>query len=172
LGLTGSADQTVEICAFNKPLTIGYWKTHMYKCPSGVKTGTNGCNSNGPFTDSLLGTSICNGTCVAGKLSNTFTATSATALNVFNANNCSNASTSDSNAAACLAAQLLGAELNVANIANPCICDTINQAIAFLTAVGYSGPGSSVTFNATYTRAGAIALKTALDNYNNGLGCP
>ena len=50
--------------------------------------------------------------------------------------------------------------------------DAINQAIDFLTHVGYNGPGSAVTFNATYTRAGAIALKTALDNYNNGLGCP
>jgi hypothetical protein len=144
----------------------------MYRCPNGTKIGTNGCNNNGPFTDSLLGTSICNGTCVAGKLSGTFTATAGTALAVFNANNCANASTSNSNAAACLAAQLLGAELNVANVANPCICDTINQAIAFLTAVGYSGPGSAVTFDLTHTRAQAIALKTALDNYNNGLGCP
>jgi hypothetical protein len=166
------ADATAKVCTFNAPLTIGYWKTHMYQCPAHTKTGTNGCNNNGPFTDSLLGTSICNGACVAGKLSNTFTATATTALAVFNANNCANASTSNSNAAACLAAQLLGAELNVANIANPCICDTINQSIAFLTAVGYNGPGSPVTFNATYTRAGAIALKTALDNYNNGLGCP
>ena len=128
----------------------------MYHCGAHEKTGTNGCNNNGPFTDSLLGTSICNGSCVAGKLSNTFTATSSTALAVFNANNCANVSTSNSNAAACLAAQLLGAELNVANVANPCICDTINQAIAFLTAVGYGGPGTAVTF----------------DNYNNGLGCP
>jgi hypothetical protein len=169
---SGSADKTVQVCTFNAPLTIGYWATHMYQCPKGTKIGTNGCNNNGPFTDSLLGTSICGGACVAGKLSNTFTATASTALTVFNANNCSNASTSDSNAAACLAAQLLAAELNVANVANPCICTTITNAIAFLTAVGYNGPGSKVTFNATYTRAGAIALKTALDNYNNGKGCP
>jgi hypothetical protein len=170
---TGHADKTVTVCTFNSPLTIGYWKTHMYICPSGVKTGTNGCNNNGPFTSQFLGHTICNGSCVVGKLSSLYSADTTTkALAVFNANNCANASTSNSNAASCLAAQLLGAELNVANIANPCICDTINQAIAFLTAVGYNGPGSAVTFNATYTRAGAIALKTALDNYNNGLGCP
>jgi len=170
---TGSASASATVCAFNAPLTIGYWKTHMSLCGPHVKTGTNGCNSNGPFTSQFLGQSICNGTCTVGKLSSLYSADTTTkALAVFNANNCANAGTSNSNAAACLAAQLLGAELNVANIANPCICDTINQAIAFLTAVGYNGPGSAVAFNATYTRAGAIALKTALDNYNNGLGCP
>jgi hypothetical protein len=171
-GATGSDSKRVTACTFNAPLTIGYWKTHMYRCATGEKTGHNGCNSNGPFTNSLLGTSICNSLCVAGKLSGTFTATAANALAVFDANNCANVSTSDSNAAACLAAQLLGAELNVANVANSCICGTIANAIAFLTAVNYNGPGSKVTFNATHTRAQAIALKTALDNYNNGKGCP
>jgi hypothetical protein len=145
----------------------------MFQCPPHTKTGTNGCNNNGPFTSQFLGQSICSGSCVVGKLSSTYSADTTTkALAVFNANNCANASTSNANAAACLAAQLLGAELNVANVANACICNTINQAIDFLTHVGYNGPGSAVTFNATYTRAGAIALKTALDNYNNGLGCP
>ena len=91
---------------------------------------------------------------------------------MFAANNCSNASTSDSNAAACLAAQLLGAELNVGNLANPCVCATIHRAIVFLTSVGYKGPGQGVTFNGIYTRAYAITLKTALDNYNNNRGCP
>jgi hypothetical protein len=168
-----SASASATVCAFNAPLTIGYWKTHMSQCPPHTKTGTNGCNNNGPFTSQFLGQTICNGSCVVGKLSSLYSADTTTkALAVFNANNCANASTSNANAAACLAAQLLGAELNVANVANPCICDTINQAIDFLTHVGYNGPGSSVTFNATYTRAGAIALKTALDNYNNGLGCP
>jgi hypothetical protein len=170
---SGHADASATVCAFNASLTIGYWKTHMSLCGPHVKTGTNGCNNNGPFTSQFLGQTICSGSCVVGKLSSTYSADTTTkALAVFNANNCANASTSNANAAACLAAQLLGAELNVANVANPCICDTINQAIDFLTHVGYNGPGSAVTFNATYTRAGAIALKTALDNYNNGLGCP
>jgi hypothetical protein len=169
--LTGEASASVRVCSFKAALTIGYWKTHMYKCPTGVKIGTNGCNNNGPFTSDYLGASICGG-CIVGKLSDYYTAdTTAKALAVFNANNCSNASTSDSNAAACLAAQLLAAELNVANGANTCICDTIKDAKAFLTAVGYAGPGSPVTFDASHTRAMAIALKTALDNYNNGVGC-
>ena len=167
------ADASATVCAFNSPLTIGYWKNHMSLCGPKVKTGTNGCNTNGPFTSQFLGRTICSGSCVVGKLSSLYSADTTTkALAVFNANNCANASTSNANAAACLAAQLLGAELNVGNVANPCICDTINQAIAFLTAVGYNGPGNAVTFNATHTRAQAIALKTALDNYNNGLGCP
>jgi hypothetical protein len=159
------------LSVFNAALTIGYWQNHMYKCAPNEKTGHNGCNNNGPFTDSFLGSSICNNLCVAGKLSTTFTATAGTALSVFNANNCSNAATSDSNAAACLAAQLLAAELNVANQANTCICATIGNAIDFLTAVGYSGPGTKPTFSGTNTRAAAIALKTRLDNYNNGT-CP
>jgi hypothetical protein len=66
-----------------------------------------------------------------GKLGNYTVATFQQAATVFNANNCSNASTSDSNAAACLAAQLLAAQLNVANGANTCICDTIKEAKAF-----------------------------------------
>jgi hypothetical protein len=160
---------------FRAPLTIGYWKTHMYLCGSREKVGTNGCNTgSGPFTAQYFGASICGGTCTVGKLGNYYTADSVTkALAVFNANNCSNAATSDANAAACLAAQLLGAELNVANGANPCICTTINQAIAALTAVHYAGPGAAITLSGSgYTRAQLISLKTALDNYNNGLGCP
>lgn len=179
---SGDADVTVNVCGFNAPLTIGYWKTHMYQCPAHTKTGTNGCNNNGPFTIDFLGQTICtSASCpsgvLVGTLGNYSTGTGTTgrtnALAVFNANNCSNASTSNNNAAACLAAQLLGAELNVANVSNPCICQTIKSAIAALKAVGYNGPGSSVNLtNSGYTRADLITLKTALDNYNNGLGCP
>jgi hypothetical protein len=109
-----------------------------------------------------------------GKLSDSYTATTfQNAAKVFAANNCSNASSSDSNAAACLAAQLLAAELNVANGANTCICDTIKAAKAALTAVGYAGPGTKVTLPKNgYTRQNLIDLKTKLDNYNNFKGCP
>jgi hypothetical protein len=170
--LTGQASATVRVCSFKAALTIGYWKTHLGRngtCPSGLPTGT-GCSANGPWTSQYLGSAICDG-CVVGKLGNYTVTTITQAANVFAANNCSNASSSDSNAAACLAAQLLAAQLNVANGANTCICDTIKDAKAFLTAVGYNGPGSAVTFDATHTRAMAISLKTALDNYNNGVGC-
>jgi hypothetical protein len=174
------ASKTVTVCNFNAALTIGYWKTHMYVCPKGTKTGTNGCNNNGPFSSAYLGTTyICKTTScpngiLVGKLGGYDATSQAKALAVFNANNCSSSMT-DANAAACLAAQLLAAELNVANGANYCICDTINKANALLTAVGYAGPGKAVTFGAAgsgNTRADAIALKTQLDTYNNGGGCP
>jgi hypothetical protein len=160
---------------FRAALTIGYWGTHL--APAGTPgcstlPKTSSCNKSGPYTSQYLGTSICSG-CVVGKLSTLYTVTTINqAAAVFIANNCSNASKSDSNAAACLAAQLLGAELNVANGANTCICNKIIEAKAFLSAVGYNGPGSKVTFTNTYTRAYAIQLKTALDNYNNNKGCP
>jgi hypothetical protein len=169
----GEDSATSHICTFRAPLTIGYWRNHLAPISASCKSSA-GCSANGPWTRDLLGTTICGGNCVAGKLSGGYTVTTiAQAKAVFDANNCSNASTSNSNAAACLAAQLLGAELNVANVANSCICDTIHDAKALLTAVGYTGPGHAVNFTGSgYTRADAIALKTALDNYNNGLGCP
>jgi hypothetical protein len=155
----GSASAKVTVCSYNA-LTIGYWKTHEYRCAPGEKTGHNGCNNNGPFTVQYL-----------PQLLGSYNVNSpALALAVFNANNCSNASTSDSNAIACLAAQLLAAKLNVAAFGGSCITATITAADAFLAAVGYNGPGTG-TLNATHTRAQAIALKDALDKYNNGLGC-
>jgi hypothetical protein len=175
-GATGSASRTVTVCSFKAPLTIGYWGTHL------AKTGTSGCSSlpsgtgcsnNGPWTKDYLGKTICDG-CTVGKLSDKYTAvTFQDAAKVVAANNCSNASSSDTNAAACLAAQLLAAQLNVANGANTCICDTIKKAKAAMTAVGYAGPGSKITLTGSgYTRQNLIDLKTALDNYNNSKGCP
>jgi hypothetical protein len=160
---------------FRAALTIGYWKTHMYKCALREKTGTNGCNTSGPFTSDYLNSTICTSpnTCTVGKLGDYSANTVTLALAVFNANNCSNASATDANAAACLAAQLLAAELNVANGANTCICSTIKQANDALTAVKYAGPGKPITLSGSgYTRANLISLKTKLDTYNNGGGCP
>jgi hypothetical protein len=171
---TDSASTETRICAFRDALTQGYWRNHLAPISATCKS-KDGCSANGPWTTDLLGDPICGGNCVAGKLSSTYTAaTYQEAKKVFDANNCSNASTSNKNAASCLAAQLLAAELNVANVANDCICDTIADAKAFLTAVGYDGPNDAngVTFSGSNTRAYAIELKTDLDNYNNGLGCP
>jgi hypothetical protein len=157
---------------FKAALTIGYWKTHMHLCVGKEKPGDKGCSTSGPFTVTYLGTTICTN-CTVGKLGDYLATTEATALAVFNANNCSNATTSDANAANCLAAQLLGAELNVANGANTCICGTIAAANALLTAIKYAGPSAKVYFSGSgYTRADAIALKTTLDTYNNAHGCP
>jgi hypothetical protein len=110
---------------------------------------------------------------VVGNLGNTTITTFQQAATVFANNNCSNASSADANAAACLAAQLLGAELNVWNKANYCVCPTIKNAIALLTAVNYDPIHNTAHFSGSgYTRANAVTLATALNNYNNGLGCP
>jgi hypothetical protein len=86
---------------------------------------------------------------------------------VFQANNCSNTGTS-SNAADCLAAQLLAAELNVANGAKP--CGTIATANAFLVSIAYTGPGYVAPKNVTW-RSQAVAYATTLNTYNNGGSC-
>ena len=57
---------------------------------------------------------------------------------MFASNNCS--SNTSQGAVACLAAQLLGAELNVANGASHCADTVISQANAFLVSVNYVGP--------------------------------
>ena len=180
-GTTGSDSESVKVCRFNAPLTIGYWKTHLGKSSNpndcqglSLPNGT-GCSNNGPWTKYLLGKSICDG-CTVGKLGNFTVTTIQQAAYVFNANNCSNAPTTDANAAGCLAAQLLGAELNVGNGANFCICSTIKDANKLLAAVNYTvAANGTVSANFTgsgYTRADAVALKTTLDNYNNNKGCP
>jgi hypothetical protein len=103
--------------------------------------------------------------------------TFARALAIFNASSCSGTS----EAINCLAGQLLAAELNLANAADPCITPTVNKANTFLnggtvtvngvTATGpvYTGPGS-YTLNANQ-RTVALALKDALDAYNNNKKC-
>ena len=178
---SGHADASATVCAFNAPLTIGYWKTHLARNGTSGCTGLpsgSGCSANGPWTKDGLGKTICVSTScpngvVVGNLGNTTITTFQQAAKVFANNNCSNASSSDANAAACLAAQLLGAELNVWNKANPCVCSTIKSAIALLKAVNYDPIANTSHFGGSgYTRANAITLKTALDNYNNGLGCP
>ena len=83
--------------------------------------------------------------------------------------NCGNAQSN--NAADCLAAQLLAAKLNVANGASACINATAASADNFLIGINYVGPAGSYPLSAAQ-RQSAIGLKTALDNYNSGLGCP
>jgi hypothetical protein len=50
-GATDSDSETVTVCRFNAPLTIGYWKTHL--APNGTPGCTGfpngtGCSKNGP----------------------------------------------------------------------------------------------------------------------------
>ena len=125
--------------------TMGYWKSHQVQ------------------TTALLPQTL-----------GTYPVTTfAQALAVFNAANCS----SSAQAINCLAGQLLAAELNLANASDPCIKPTVNKANSFLsggtvtvggvTATGpvYTGPG---TYNLSANqRTVALALKDALDAYNN-----
>jgi hypothetical protein len=131
----------------------------------------NRLQQNGPWTSQFLPKAI----------GNFAVTTFPTAAKIIAANNCSNASTSSQNAIGCLAAQLLAAELNVANISNPCIVtvtDGINDANAFLegltvdgvTGIVYTGPNTSYTFTGAQ-RNEALTLKNKLVNYNQGSGC-
>jgi hypothetical protein len=85
-------------------------------------------------------------------------ATFADAQAVFDAMDCSDA-------VDCLAGHLLAAQLDVANGSSTCIASTISDANAFLTSVGYAGPGS-YTITASQ-RAQAISLEQTLDSYTN-----
>jgi hypothetical protein len=166
---TGHSDQSVQVCTFNKPLTIGYWQNHL---ASSNKTSTwydtycakplngTGCSSNGPWTKQFLPQS----------LGNYVVSTVSQAASVFVANNCSNSSTSTQNAVGCLAAQLLAAELNKANIAKTtCIDSTITAANNFLIAINYTGPTASYTLTSAQ-RATAVSLASSLNTFNN-FGC-
>ena len=102
------------------------------------------------------------------------------AQTIFNAANCSGSK--DADAVNCLAAQLLAAELNLANASNPCIQQTVNKANTFLsggtvTVAGvtisgilYTGPNGSYTLTANQRKV-VLALKDALDAYNNNKSC-
>jgi hypothetical protein len=157
---TGEATATVRVCSYNA-LTIGYWKTHLGpngSCPRGLPQGT-GCSANGPWASSKLPISLGGYSVSSIQL----------AAAVFAANNCSNASASDNNAVGCLAAQLLAAKLNVATFGGS--CSAIADGDAFLTSIGYTGPSGNYSSITDAQRAQAIAIKTVLDHYNNGLGC-
>jgi hypothetical protein len=133
-------------------LTQGYWKNHP------------------PQTTALL----------PQKLGNYVVGTFAQATAVFNSSNCSSSKPND--AIGCLAAQLLAAELNLANAANPCIQPTVDKANTFLkggtvtvagtttAGINYVGPSGTYALTAKQ-RTVAVALQTALDRYNNNTSC-
>jgi hypothetical protein len=72
-----------------------------------------------------------------------------------------------------LAAQLLGAKLNIA--AGASTCTSVNNAIAhadaLLIQIGYAGPPSSKVGSSSPLRADFLATASTLDRYNNGLIC-
>lgn len=133
-------------------LTQGYWKNHE------------------AHTTALL----------PQQLGNYVVATFAQATAVFDASNCSSSKSND--AIGCLAAQLLAAELNLANAASPCIQPTVNKANSFLTGgtvtaggttatgVNYVGPSGTYPLT-TQQRAVALILHAALTAYNENKSC-
>lgn len=72
-----------------------------------------------------------------------------------------------------LAAQLLAAELNLANNAPTCpaLATAITDANGLLTTIGYNGPPSSVIDSASPYRTQAIDDATTLVEYNQGTLC-
>ena len=171
---TGSADTYVSVCSGNAAQVIGYWERHL--APSGtpgctpLPSGTN-CSPTGPWTNQYLPQS----------LGNYSVSTFQLAAAVFAANNCSNLSNAQ-NTVACLSAQLLAAELNVANASSSCIVtvhDGINDANAWLmghtvdgvAGITYTGPPGNYHGLTSAQRNEGLALKNVLVNYNEGGGC-
>ncbi|MFL5963935.1 MAG: hypothetical protein ACJ757_13695 [Gaiellaceae bacterium] len=161
--VSGTANQSVQVCDYNGALTPGYWKNHL------VLDRKNPLN---PYVSEYLPQSI--GVYAVN------TTTKSTA--VFNAMNCANSNY----AISCLAGHLLAAEYNIANKSNPCISGVITSANAFLTnptatsvtyggytatSMNYTGPQPSYSGLTSAQRSLALALKNALDKYNNGGGC-
>jgi hypothetical protein len=180
-GTTRTASQSVGVCNY-LALTIGYWGNHLASSTKNttyydsnctkVPNGT-GCSNNGPWAKKYL----------PQYLGPYAVDTILKAANVFAANNCSNASSSSQNAVACLAAQLLGAELNVATgLSNSCIVtvpDGITDANSWLSGgivdtvagITYAGP-TGTTYNLTSAKRNeALKLKNKLVNFNQGGGC-
>jgi hypothetical protein len=148
-----SACEPFTVVVPSAPLTPGYWKNHRAQTTAllpGIKLG------NYPV--------------------DTFNKATA----VFDNMNC--ASSTDNGAIGCLAGHLLATKLNVKNLSDPCIWPVINKADAFLkaqlvtyagitaTGINYVGPSGTYTLSAAQ-RSLAIALKSAMDKYNNGGGC-
>jgi hypothetical protein len=178
------ADKTVTVCFFGPRFTPGYWKNHLG--PTGaclaslhLPSGT-GCSSNGPWTSTWANSAQykCLGgadNCLPLAAPPYKVDTILKAAQVFALMNCSNTGSNaaqNQNAMGCLAGHLLSAKYNRnINGSDPCIAATIAAADAFLFANGYVGPGGNYTGLGVPNRNTAIALKTSLDNYDNGGGC-
>ena len=157
----GSTSACEPFGVFNDARTPGYWRNHLAPLGSNLPgisancKSKQGCSANGPWTVDFLPQS----------LGGYEVDTAQEVVQVFNAMNCSKTTS----AANCLAGHLLAAKLNVANDTNPCIQDTIDDADAFLSSIGYGGPG---TYSLTAAqRAEALELKSELDSYNNTGAC-
>jgi hypothetical protein len=162
---------------FRAPLTPGYWKNHL----------TSGSPNTNQYLPQCLGGYLTLGpvSCNGGYLVDNTTKATA----VWNAMNCSNTGSNNQlnqNAIGCLAGHLLATKLNLANGSDTCIQPVVTKANTFLTnppatlvtygvysatSIHYTGPTGNYTLIGIPARNLAIALKSALDKYNNGGGC-
>jgi hypothetical protein len=147
-------DETVTVSPAKPPRTPGYWKNHQ------------------AVTTALLPITLGNYPV------NTFDRATA----VFNNMNCGSSKPTD--AIGCLAGHLLASKLNVEDLGDACIMPVVNKTDDFLkgqsvtyagitaTGVNYNtGPQGNYSKLTDAQRSLAIALKNALDKYNNGGGC-
>jgi hypothetical protein len=190
--ITVNADKTVTVCFFGPRFTPGYWKNHLADAVSGhtysdsycgttaLKNAGGSCSTIGPFAKQW--TNSTHYKCLGGPDNCTPTGTSPykvdsilNAAKVFSAMSCSfsgNAANQNQQAIGCLAGHLLSAKYNRnINGSDPCIDATISAADAFLLSIPYTGPTGTYTGISAAQRSTAIALKTSLDNYDNGGGC-
>jgi hypothetical protein len=150
---------------FAAPLTPGYWKNHL---------AFDRKNPTLPYTAAYLPIRL-GGYVSPSSTQYYFVSTTANATSVFNSMNCSNTgsnSAMNQNAVGCLAGHLLATKLNLANGSDgTCITAYVTQGDNFLTSVAYVGPTGNYSGIGAANRNSAIAIKNALDKYNNGLGC-
>ena len=157
--LTLPVPQTAT-CSFQVDVKVEVTGTSTFVMYSSIKAVVPGCGASGTrFTPGYWKTHEAATTALLPQSLGGYTvSTFADAQAVFDAMMCSDAVN-------CLAGHLLAAQLDVANGSSTCIAGTISDANAFLTSVGYAGPGS-YTITASQ-RAQAISLEQTLDSYTN-----
>jgi hypothetical protein len=157
--LTLPVPQTAT-CSFQVDVKVEVTGTSTFVMYSSIKAVVPGCGASATrFTPGYWKTHEAATTALLPQSLGGYTvSTFADAQAVFDAMMCSDAVN-------CLAGHLLAAQLDVANGSSACIAGTISDANAFLTSVGYAGPGS-YTITASQ-RAQAISLEQTLDSYTN-----
>lgn len=157
--LTLPVPQTAT-CSFQVDVKVEVTGTSTFVMYSSIKAVVPGCGASATrFTPGYWKTHEAATTALLPQSLGGYTvSTFADAQAVFDAMMCSDAVN-------CLAGHLLAAQLDVANGSSTCIAGTISDANAFLTSVGYAGPGS-YTITASQ-RAQAISLEQTLDSYTN-----
>jgi hypothetical protein len=154
IACNGSGDTVTLVYGDNKTCTI----TNARRTPRSQPNTPGYWKNHRAQTEALLPIMLGN------YLVSSFSTVSA----IFNGMNCSG--TKDQDAVGCLAGHLLATKLNVKNGADNCINAKIAEGDTLLASIGYAGPKKTYTLTAQQ-RAQLIAVKDALDKYNNGLGC-